>query len=367
MIEFLNLKKINAAHYKEIIEAITCVVDSGWYILGKEVRKFEKHFAQYVGCKHCIGVANGLDALTLILRGYKELGVITEGDEVIVPANTYIATILSISENNLKPVLVEPDIKTYNIAPDHIEKKITEKTKAIMPVHLFGQCADMDPINNLAQKYSLKVIEDSAQAHGAIYMGKKAGCLGDASGFSFYPGKNLGALGDGGAVTTNDDDLAEAIRAIGNYGSQKKYYNDYRGVNSRLDEIQAAILNVKLKYIDIENKKRNELAIYYFDHIQNEQIILPFVAEYGTHTWHLFVIRTNRRNHFQKYLYNHQVQTMTHYPVPPYKQKAYHKYWTGEYAISDQVHNTICSLPLNQTIKKAEIQHITNLINTYAG
>jgi len=275
MIRFLNLKRINEQYREEIIEAITKVVDSGWYILGEEVKKFEEEFARFCGVKHCISVGNGLDALRLIIKAYKELGVFKEGDEIIVPANTYIASILAISDNNLKPILVEPEEDTYLINPSEIEKHITDKTKAIMVVHLYGRVCDMDRIWSIAKKYNLKIIEDAAQAHGAIYKGKKTGNLGDAAGFSFFPSKNLGALGDGGAITTNDDSLAEVLRHLRNYGSIKKYIHDYKGVNSRLDEIQAAILRVKLKYLDEENRKRREIAKYYIENITNHVIKLP--------------------------------------------------------------------------------------------
>ena len=275
MIPFLDLKSINAQYRDELIEACTKVIDGGWYVQGSEHKEFEKEFAAYCGSKHAIGVTNGLDALTLILRAYKEMGIMQEGDEVIVPSNTYIASILAISENNLVPVLVEPDINTYLLDPKKVAEKITSKTKAIMPVHLYGQTCEMDAINTIAKKYSLKVIEDSAQSHGAYFNEKRCGNLGDASGFSFYPGKNLGALGDGGAVTTNDQELAETIKALGNYGSHKKYENLYKGVNSRLDEMQAAMLRVKLRHLDKETEHRREIAAYYLNNITNPNIILP--------------------------------------------------------------------------------------------
>lgn len=275
MIPFLDLKGINAQYRAELIDACVSVIDSGWYVQGNEHSEFEKEFAQYCGVKYAIGVANGLDALILILRAYKELGIMKDGDEVIVPSNTYIASILAISQNNLVPVLVEPDINTYLLDPTKIEEKITSKTKAIMPVHLYGQTCQMDKINAIAKKHNLKVVEDSAQSHGAYFTDKRSGNLGDASGFSFYPGKNLGALGDGGAVTTNDEELANAIKALGNYGSHKKYENLYKGINSRLDEMQAAMLRVKLRYLDDEVEKRREIASYYIENITNPNIILP--------------------------------------------------------------------------------------------
>lgn len=365
MIPFLDLKVINAQYREELIEACTKVIDSGWYIQGIEHQKFEKEFAEYCGTKYCIGVANGLDALTLIIRAYKEIGVMNDEDEVIVPANTYIATILAISENNLTPVLVEPDIKTYNIDTNLIEEKITPKTKAIMAVHLYGQVADMDPINMIAKKYNLKVIEDSAQAHGAIYKSKRAGNLGDASGFSFYPGKNLGALGDGGAVATNDGTLANMIRILGNYGSHKKYKNIYRGINSRLDEIQAAMLRVKLRYLDNEIEKRRAVASYYLNNIKNENIILPMFREVDNHVWHLFVIRTQKRDALQKYLLDNGIQSLIHYPIAPHKQEAY-KEWNGKnYLISEQIHNEVLSIPISPLQTVENIKKIVEVLNVF--
>jgi len=363
MIPFLDLKAINVQYRTELIEACTKVIDSGWYIQGNECKEFDKEFAQYCGTKYAIGVANGLDALILILRAYKELGVINDGDEVIVPSNTYIASILAISQNNLVPVLVEPDIKTYLIDPDKIEEKITSKTKAILPVHLYGQTCDMDKINEIAKKYNLKVIEDSAQSHGSYYKDKRSGNLGDVSGFSFYPGKNLGALGDGGAVTTNDEELANTIKALGNYGSYKKYENLYKGVNSRLDEVQAAMLRVKLKYLDNEILKRREIANYYLENIKNDNIILPTVRDEDNHVWHLFVIRTNKRDELQKYLLDNGIQTLIHYPIPPHKQNAY-KEWNNEsHEISEQIHDDVLSLPISGVQSLEDTKKIIDLIN----
>jgi len=363
MIPFLNLKDINAQYRKDLIDACTKVIDSGWYIHGNECQAFEKEFAEYCGTKHAIGVANGLDALTLIIRAYKELGIMQEGDEIIVPANTYIASILAISENNLVPVLVEPELNTYLIDPSKIEEKITPRTKAIMPVHLYGQTCDMDNINTIAQKYNLKVIEDSAQAHGASYHNKKAGNLGDASGFSFYPGKNLGALGDGGAVTTNDDELARVIRALGNYGSEKKYEHTYKGINSRLDEMQAAILRVKLRHIDDEIKRRREVASYYLTNIKNKNIILPKVIEPKNHVWHLFVIRTHKRDELQAYLKKHGIQTLIHYPIPAHRQNAYKEWNSFHYEITDEIHKTVLSLPISGIINFKEVEYIVKQLN----
>ena len=365
MIPFLDLKGINAQYRDELIEACTKVIDSGWYVQGNEHKEFEKEFAQFCGTKYAIGVANGLDALILILRAYKEMGVMQDGDEVIVPSNTYIASILAISENNLIPVLVEPDINTYLIDLSKIEEKITSKTKAIMPVHLYGQACKMDKINNIAKKYNLKVIEDSAQSHGAYYKGKRCGNLGDASGFSFYPGKNLGALGDGGAVTTNDKELAKTIRALGNYGSHKKYENLYKGINSRLDEIQAAMLRVKLRYLDKDIEKRKDVANYYLDNIKNNHIILPTIVTDSV--WHLFVVRTKKREEFQKYLEDNNIQTLIHYPIPPHKQQAYKEWSSDSYTISEQIHNEVLSLPISPIMSKEDAYSIVNIINHFKG
>jgi dTDP-4-amino-4,6-dideoxygalactose transaminase len=366
MIPFLDLKTINAQYREELIQACTCVIDSGWYIQGGECKAFEKEFAEYCGSKYAIGVANGLDALTLILRAYKELRLIQSGDEVIVPSNTYIASILAISENDLIPVLVEPDSETYLIDPDKIEEKITKKTKAIMPVHLYGQPCQMDKINKIAKKHNLKVIEDSAQSHGAYFENRRCGNLGDASGFSFYPGKNLGALGDGGAVTTNDEELANTIRALSNYGSYKKYENLYKGTNSRLDEMQAAMLRVKLRYLDDEIKHRREIANYYRDNIKNENIILPTVRKEDNHVWHVFVIRTNNRKELQKYLAENNIQTLIHYPIPPHKQGAYSEWKDESYPISETIHEQVLSLPVSGVQSLEDTKMIVEVINDFS-
>ncbi|MCT7537427.1 DegT/DnrJ/EryC1/StrS family aminotransferase [Aliarcobacter butzleri] len=365
MIPFLDLKGLNAQYKAELIEACTRVIDSGWYIQGNECKEFDKEFAEYCGTKYAIGVANGLDALILILRAYKELGIMNDGDEVIVPSNTYIASILAISQNNLIPVLVEPDINTYLIDTSKIEEKITSKTKAILPVHLYGQTCQMNKINEIAKKHSLKVIEDSAQSHGAYFKDKRSGNLGDASGFSFYPGKNLGALGDGGAVTTNDEELANTIKALGNYGSHKKYENLYKGVNSRLDEMQAAMLRVKLRYLDNEVEKRREIANYYFKNIKNSSIILPRVRAEDNHVWHLFVIRTSKRDELQKYLQDFGIQTLIHYPIPPHKQSAYKEWDNESYPISEQIHNEILSLPISGVQSFEDTQNIVKILNDF--
>lgn len=365
MISFLDLKGLNAQYKAELIEACIKVIDSGWYIQGNECKEFEKEFASYCETKYAIGVANGLDALILILRAYKELGFMKDGDEVIVPSNTYIASILAISQNNLVPVLVEPDINTYLIDPNKIEEKITSKTKAILPVHLYGQTCEMDAINEIAKKYNLKVIEDSAQSHGAYFQDKRSGNLGDASGFSFYPGKNLGALGDGGAVTTNDEELANTIKALGNYGSHKKYENLYKGVNSRLDEMQAAMLRVKLRYLDNEVEKRREIANYYLQNIKNSNIVLPTVRSGDNHVWHLFVIRTNKRDELQKYLIDNGIQTLIHYPIPPHKQNAYQEWNNENYPISEQIHNEVLSLPISGVQSLEDTKKIVKILNDF--
>jgi dTDP-4-amino-4,6-dideoxygalactose transaminase len=365
MIKFLDLLKINQQYEKEIQSAIKEVFDSGWYIIGEKTKQFEKNFASYCGAKHAIGVANGLDALILILEAYKVTGELKDGDEVIVPANTYIASILAITRNRLKAVLVEPDVKTFNINPDEIKKVITAKTKAIMAVHLYGQTADMKAILEIATQHQLKVIEDAAQAHGAMHLNKRTGNLSDAAGFSFYPGKNLGALGDGGAITTNDDRLAEVIRALANYGSHKKYYNIYQGTNSRLDELQAAILDVKLKYLDEDNAKRSKIADYYLRNIRNSSIKLPYVAEYGSHVWHLFVVRVRSRDRLQQYLTQHGVQTIIHYPVPPHKQEAYKDWNHYELPVTELIHQEVLSLPISPVQTMEEAKRVVEVINEY--
>jgi dTDP-4-amino-4,6-dideoxygalactose transaminase len=361
-IPFLDLRSINLRNKEEVEKAILDVIDSGWYILGEAVKRFEEVFATYCGTKHCIGVANGLDALILILRAYGY----GPGDEIIVPANTYIASILAISAVGATPVLVEPDLNTYLINPANIEEKITKNTKAIMLVHLYGQACAMDQINNIANKYNLKIIEDSAQAHGAIYKDKRVGDLGDASGFSFYPGKNLGALGDGGAITTNDDDLAAALRALRNYGSHKKYENLYKGMNSRLDELQAAILSVKLEYLDADNQRRREISQTYRKEINNPKIILP--SAYGSeeaHVWHLFVLRTVKREKLQQYLLDKGIQTVIHYPIPPHKQQAYKEWKHLKFPITEQIHEQVLSLPISPVMSDEEIYKVIEVINKF--
>ena len=366
MITFLDLQKISQKYSTEIHQAVREVIDSGWYLQGKVLRQFESDYAAYCGSKHCIGVANGLDALTLILKAYKELGTLREGDEVIVPANSFIASFLSISASGLKPILVEPDNRTFNLDSSLIEKRISSRTKAIMPVHLYGQLCDMEAINAIAAKYNLLVIEDAAQSHGAIYKnGKRSGNLGHAAGHSFYPGKNLGALGDGGAVTTDDDELAEVIRALGNYGSKVKYQNLYKGYNSRLDEIQAAVLAVKLRYIDEDNEQRRRMARRYVREIQNPRIELPYFSGEKDHVFHLFVIRSKQRDQIQSYLTEYGVQTIIHYPIPPHKQQAYTEWRNLNLPTTEKIHQEVLSLPISPVMDDSEINRVVELLNAY--
>jgi dTDP-4-amino-4,6-dideoxygalactose transaminase len=356
-IPFLNLKASYLELEYELDEACKRVMESGWYILGKECEAFEKEFADYCGTKYCIGVGSGLDALHLILRAY-EIG---EGDEVVVPANTYIATWLAISYAGAKPVPVEPDENTYNINPILIEKAVTKRTKAIIAVHLYGQPADMDPINHLAREYGLKVIEDAAQAHGAKYKGRKVGSLGDSAGFSFYPGKNLGAMGDGGAITTNDPVLAEKIKILRNYGSKIKYYNEVKGFNSRLDELQAALLRVKLSKLDKWNKRRSEVANKYIESLKNcHRIVLPYMPEWAEHAWHLFVIRSPKRDELQSYLFKNNIDTLVHYPIPPHLSEAYVDmgYKIGDFPITEQIAKSILSIPIGPHINDIDVLNI---------
>jgi|TARA_R100000049_G_C1957666_1_gene119969 dTDP-4-amino-4,6-dideoxygalactose transaminase len=364
-IPFLDLSSINAKYRKDLIDATSRVIDSGWYIQGTEVKAFEEEFAAYCGSKNCIGVANGLDALTLTLRAWKEMGKLKEGDEVIVPANTYIASILAITENRLKPVLVEPDEATFNLCPEKTAAAITPNTKAIVAVHLYGQISPMPELMQLADLHGLLVLEDAAQAHGASIEGRKAGSWGHAAGFSFYPGKNLGALGDAGAVTTDDEELAKTIRALGNYGSHKKYENLYQGVNSRLDEIQAAMLRVKLRHLDNEIEKRRVVAEYYLAHIKNPAIQLPTVANWEGHVWHLFVVRSCRRDALQHHLAEKGVQTLIHYPVPPHHQKAYQTFCSERYPVTENIHQTVLSLPMGPTLSQCQSRAVVQAVNEF--
>ncbi|MBL4608247.1 MAG: DegT/DnrJ/EryC1/StrS family aminotransferase [Pseudomonadales bacterium] len=362
---FLDLKSINAAYRDELIEVCTRVIDSGWYILGEEVASFEKEFSDYCGAEHCIGVANGLDALTIVIRAWKELGLLASGDEIIVPANTYIASILAISENSLTPVLVEPSLETYNINPEHIKEAITSRTRAILPVHLYGRLAEMPAIMAIAKKYDLLVLEDCAQAHGASLNGQKAGNWGDAAGFSFYPGKNLGALGDAGAITTNNTELAKLLRTLSNYGSQQKYKNDYKGVNSRLDELQAAILRVKLRHLNAEISARRHVADSYLNGIQNSLISLPSRPPLKQHVWHLFVIRCQQRELLQKHLAENGIQAMIHYPIPPHHQQAYKEFKEYSFPITEQIHKQILSLPMGPTLSENQVASVIAACNSF--
>ena len=367
MIRFLELKKVTDLYSEEIHEAVRRVVDSGWYLQGVENKRFEQEYADFIGTKYCIGVANGLDALTWILRAYKEMGAMKEGDEVIVPANTYIASILAITDNGLTPVLVEPDIRTFEIDDRLIEQAITPRTKAVMIVHLYGRCAYTDRIGDLCRKYDLKLIEDNAQAHGCRFQGgKRTGSLGDAAGHSFYPGKNLGALGDGGAVTTDDEELAKIVRTLANYGSSKKYVFDYLGRNSRLDEIHAAVLSVKLKHLDADNDARRKVARYYLEHIDNPAITLPLVPDWEANVFHIFTILCSRRDELQQYLKENGVQTLIHYPIPPHKQKCYPE-WNGlTFPITEKIHAEELSLPMSPAMTIEEAQTVVDLLNHWA-
>lgn len=371
MIPFLSLREVNAAYRQDLIEACTRVIDSGWYISGNELSQFESEFAEYCGSKYCIGVANGMDALSLTLRAWRELGKLRDGDEVIVPANTYIASILAITENHLKPVLVEPDPTTYNLCPNKTVAAITKNTRAIVAVHLYGKLSPMPEIMMLADQHNLLVLEDSAQAHGASTGGRKAGNWGHASAFSFYPGKNLGALGDAGAVTTNNEDLARAIRTIGNYGSEKKYHNLYKGVNSRLDEIQAAILRVKLKYVDAEIARRREVAIRYCNGIKNPLVTLPIsscaIKNLSDHVFHLYVIRVNARQRMYEHFRDGGVETMVHYPIPPHQQQAYSEFASNRLPLTETIHKQVLSLPISAVLTDKQIQTIINVANDFQG
>ncbi|KEK27750.1 DegT/DnrJ/EryC1/StrS family aminotransferase [Shewanella xiamenensis] len=378
MINFLDLKAINSQYQQELKDACARVIDSGWYIMGNELTQFETEFAAYCGTKHAIGVANGLDALILTLRAWKELGKLKAGDEVIVQANTYIASVLAITENDLVPVLVEPNPDSYNLEPATVTAAITPKTKAILPVHLYGQLSPMPEIMAIAKAYNLLVLEDCAQSHGAEIDGKRAGNWGDAAGFSFYPGKNLGALGDAGAITTNDDELAQTLKALRNYGSHKKYENLYQGVNSRLDEIQAAMLRVKLPYLEVETARRQQIAAMYCEGINNPYIVLPLdataftinhspstIQHYKVHVWHLFVVRCKQRDALQNWLFENGIQTLIHYPVPPHKQKAFDKYSQHKLPVTEMLHAEVLSLPMDPSLSMDSINKVIKLVNDF--
>ena len=368
MIPFLDLKKINAPYEVAFQNKLKSVLKSGWFILGNEVKEFEYNFATYCQAKHCIGVGNGLDALVLIFKGYIQLGKLQKGDEVIVSANTYIASILAILEAGLRPVLIEPKLDTYNINPDLIQENINSKTKAILVVHLYGQLAEMDAINKIALHNNLLVIEDAAQSHGARIEVEDQNTWhngGDVQAYSFYPGKNLGALGDGGAIVTNDDDLAKVVSVLRNYGSETKYYNEYQGVNSRLDELQAAFLNVKLPHLDSDNEKRRLVAHRYLTEIKNEKIVLPYWDKSNNHVFHLFVIRTKNRQELQEFLAQNNIQTLIHYPIPPHKQKALVAYNEYSFLITEKIHDEVLSLPITPVLTEEEVNHIIKILNQY--
>lgn len=364
-VPFLSLKDVTEKYKDEIHEAALRVIDSGWYLQGEENEKFENNYANYIGTKYCVGCANGLDALIWIFRAYIELGIMKKGDEVIVPANTYIATILAITENGLVPVLVDPKINTLQIDDSLIEEKITSKTKAITIVHLYGQCAYTDKIGEICKKYNLKLIEDNAQAHGCIFNGKKTGSLGDAAGHSFYPGKNLGALGDAGAVTTNDEALSNAIRSLANYGSQKKYVFQYCGRNSRLDEIQAAILDVKLQHLDEDVALRKEVAGKYIEGIKNPKIILPKINDWNQHVFHIFPILSEQRDELQKYLTEKGIGTNIHYPIPPHKQECYKEWNKLILPVTEKIHAQELSIPMSPCLTDTQIQYVISTINSF--
>ncbi len=359
--KFLDLEKINNRFRQEIDMRIKDILDRGWYLQGEDNEKFCQNFASYCGSKYALGVGNGLDALRLIIKAYG----FGKGDEIIVPANTYIATILAITDNGCTPILVEPDINTYNINPDLIEAAITPRTKAIMVVHLYGQAVEMEKIWKIAQKHDLKVFEDSAQAHGAKYQGQMTGNLSDAAAFSFYPGKNLGCLGDGGAITTNDEGIYQKVKALANYGSDRKYHHIYKGLNSRLDEIQAAVLDIKLPYLDADNKRRREISTYYRNNINNPLIVLPKTYDEEAHVWHVFAVRTKERDRFQEYLRSKGVQTIIHYPTPPHKQEAYKEWNNRSYPITEQIHKEIISLPISPVMTDDEVVELVRIVNEY--
>ena len=367
MIPFLNLQASNAPFLDELKQAANRVIESGWFISGKELEAFEQEFADYCGCKYCIGVGNGLDALTLTLRAWKLQGRLQDGDEVIIGANAYIASVLAISENGLQPILVEPDPVSYNLSIERVIDAITSKTRVILPVHLYGCLTDMSDIMTLAKRHKLLILEDAAQAHGACVDGKKAGSFGDAASFSFYPTKNLGALGDAGAITTNDGELASLLKAMRNYGSAEKYLNEIKGVNSRLDEIQAAMLRVKLKYLDKQTEQRRTIALYYLNNIMNPDVMLPFEGRSGQHVWHLFVIRTPNRDGVRRQLLEAGIKTDVHYPVAPHKQQAYSEWNSKRHPLTEKIHKEVTSLPIGPTMTITETEVVVNAVNTLNG
>lgn len=363
MIKYLDLKRINDCHDMELRQAIDEVLQSGWYLKGEATHRFEQHYADFIGTKFCIGCANGLDALTLIFRAYKEMGIMKDGDEVIVPANTFIASILAITDNNLVPVMVEPDIKTLEIDDLLIEQAITTRTRAIMIVHLYGRCAYTDKIGELCKRYNLRLIEDNAQAHGCTFGNRKTGSLGDAAGHSFYPGKNLGALGDAGAVTTNVEELARVIAALGNYGSHQKYVHDYAGRNSRIDELQAAMLDVKLKYLETENQRRKQIASIYINKVKNPSIYIP--QSERDCVWHIFPVFCERRDELKQYLGSHGVETQIHYPIPPHMQHCYSRWNSISLPVTERLSREELSLPCHQMMTDKDAEMIAEIINLF--
>lgn len=364
-VPFLDLRQVNDAYAEEIKAEMAAVVDAGWYIRGAACNRFENQFAKYCCTTHCVGVGNGLDALTLVLLAWRELGVVGAGDEVIVPANTFIASVLAIVQAGLTPVLVEPDERTFNLDPQRIEAHLTSATRVVIPVHLYGQCAEMQSITEIANAHGLKILVDAAQAHGATYRGARVGALGDAAAFSFYPGKNLGALGDGGAVMTNDNELADCVRAFGNYGSRRKHENLYQGRNSRLDEVQAAILSVRLEHLDDDNKRRVAIASRYLREISNPAVRLPTVAPYGTHVWHLFVVRVAERDRFRTFLESRGIETGVHYPIPPHKQRAFAEWNSLCLPITERIHEQVVSLPMSPVHTDDEVSRVIEEVNAY--
>lgn len=365
MIKYLDLKAITAQYVDEINEAVTRAVGSGWYLKGLETKAFESEYANYIDTRHCVGCGNGLDALTLIIRAYKELGIMTDGDEIIVPANTYIASILAITENRLRPILVEPDINSLQIDDRLIENALTPRTKAVMIVHLYGRCAYTQRIGNICKQHGLKLIEDNAQAHGCMFDGRRTGSLGDASGHSFYPSKNLGALGDAGAVTTDDSNLADVVRALGNYGSDKKYVFRYKGRNSRIDELQTAILRVKLKHLDEANNLRRRMANFYLENIKNELITIPSDPLRRDNVWHIFPVLTSVRDHLRQYLADNGIETEVHYPIAPHHQKCMAEWGGVQLPLTEKIHAEELSLPLNPTLTKDDLKYIAKVINRF--
>jgi len=365
MIKYLDLQKVTAQYADELHEAVNRVVDSGWYLGSEENDKFEHDYAEYIGTKHCVGVGNGLDSLNWIFRGYIEMGIMKRGDEVIVPSNTFIASILAISENGLTPVLVEPKPETLEIDDDKIEAAITQRTKAILIVHLYGRCAYTDKIGQLCKKYNLKLVEDNAQAHGCKFNRRRTGSLGDAAGHSFYPGKNLGAFGDAGAVTTDDDELATTIRALANYGSTRKYVFKYIGRNSRLDSIQAAVLDVKLHHLDEDNAHRQQIAHYYYEHISNPHVTLPTLLPDENNVYHIFPILCDKRDELQQYLMERHIQTIIHYPIPPHKQECYRDWNNWSLPISEQIHARELSIPISPVLTLDEAKQVADAINSF--